>query len=203
EEANRKRAYEQAVSLYDQARELDPGLYNQKNLAAQYNRNRNRIEGQQSALEGQRLLEERKYQEAREKFQRANTLYPGQAAVDKGLKKIKSEVEMREALLAFFDGRFDESVRILEAALEAIGEGYVQVHALLGAMYCHQTFISTEPDIQVLESAKGQFQTVLDLQPDYQLSEKLFSPRILNFFEQVRSVTQGSSITPTATRTDQ
>ena len=107
EEANRKRAYKQAVSLYDQARELDPELYNQKNLAAQYNRIRNRIEGQRLALEGQRLLEERKYQQAREKFQRADTLYSGQAAVEKGLKKIKSEVEIREALLAFFDGRSD------------------------------------------------------------------------------------------------
>ncbi len=68
QEANRKRAYKQAVSLYDQARELDPELYDQKNLAAQYNRIRNRIEGQRLALEGQRLLEEREYQEAREKF---------------------------------------------------------------------------------------------------------------------------------------
>ena len=201
EEANRKRAYKQAASLYDQARELDPELYNQKNLAAQYNRIRNRIEGQRLALEGQRLLEEREYQEAREKFQRANTLYPGQAAVDKGLKKIKSEVEIREALLAFFDGRWDESIQILEAALEVIGEGYVQVHALLGAMYCHQTFISPEPDMTLLESAKEQFQKVLLLQSDYQLSEKLFSPRILDFFEKVRSVTPGSAIVPTATRT--
>ncbi len=203
EEANRKRAYRQAASLYDQARELDPESYNQQNLAAQYNRIRNRIEGQRLALEGQRLLEEREYQQSREKFQRANTLYPGQAAVDKGLKKIKSEVAIREALLAFFDGRSDESVQTLEAALEAIGEGYLQVHALLGAMYCHQTFISPEPDMALLESAKEQFQRVLHLQPDYQLSEKLFSPRILDFFEKVRSVTQGGAITPTATRTGQ
>lgn len=203
EEANRKRAYQQAVSLYDQARELDPELYEQKNLAAQYNRIRNRIEGQRLALEGQRHLEKREYQEAREKFQRANTLFPGQTAVDKGLKKIKSEVEMREALLAFFDGRSDESVRILEAALEAIGEGYVQVHALLGAMYCHQTFISPEPDMVLLESAKDQFQKVLYLQPDYQLSEKLFSPRILDFFDQVRAVTPGGAITSTAIPTAQ
>ncbi|MFB3142013.1 MAG: hypothetical protein ACE1Z2_04300, partial [Acidobacteriota bacterium] len=81
EEANRKRAYKQAVSLYDQAREVDPELYDQKNLAAQYNRIRNRIEGQRLALEGQRHLEKREYQEAREKFQRANTLFPGQTAV--------------------------------------------------------------------------------------------------------------------------
>ncbi len=201
EEANRKRAYKQAASLYDQARELDPELYDQKNLAAQSNRIRNRMEGKQLALEGQRLLEERRNQEAREKFQRANTLYPGQATVEKGLKQIRSEVEIREALLAFFAGRSDESVRILEAVLEAIGEGYVQVLALLGAMYCHQTFISPEPDMAFLESAKEQFQRVLHLQPDYQLSEKLFSPRILDFFEKVRSVTPGGAITPTATQT--
>jgi tetratricopeptide (TPR) repeat protein len=203
EEADRKGAYNQAASLHDQARELDPELYNQNNLAIQYNRIRNRVEGQQLALEGQRLLEEKKYQDAREKFQRANTLYPGQAAVEEGLKKIKSEVEIRGALLAFFDGRLDESIQILEAALEAIGEGYVQVHALLGAMYCHQTFISPEPDRELLESAKEQFQRVLLLQPDYQLSEKLFSPRILNLFEQVRSLTRGGPITPTATQTAQ
>jgi len=203
EEANRKRAFKQAASLYDQARELDPELYNQKNLAAQYNRIRNRIEGQQLAFEGQRLLEERKYQEAREKFHRANTLYPGQAAVQKGLSKIKSEVEIREALLAFFDGRSEESIRILEATLEVIGDGYVQVHALLGAMYCHQTFISPEPDMAFLGSAKEQFQRVLQLQPDYQLSEKLFSPRILDFFEQVRAVTPGDTLIPTATSTAQ
>jgi tetratricopeptide (TPR) repeat protein len=203
EEANRRKAYEQAASLYDQARELDPELFNQKNLASQYNRIRNRIEGQRLALEGQRHLEEREYQEAREKFQRANTLYPGQAVVDKGLNKIKSEVEIREALLAFFDGRSDESVQILEAVLEAIGEGYVQVHALLGAMYCHQTFISPEPDMTLLESAKEQFQRVLQLQSDYQLSEKLFSPRILDFFEQVRSVTRGDAMIPTAIPTAQ
>ena len=91
----------------------------------------------------------------------------------------------------------------MEAALEVIGEGYPQVHALLGAMYCHQTFINPEPDMALLESAKEQFQKVLHLQPDYQLSEKLFSPRILNFFEQVRSVTQGSAMIPTATSTAQ
>ena len=203
EEASRKRAYQQAASLYDQARELDPELYNQKNLAAQYNRIRNRMEGKQLALEGQRLLEERRYQEAREKFQRANALYPGQATVEKGLKQIRSEVEIREALLAFFDGRSDESVQILEAALEAIGEGYAKVHALLGALYCHQTFINPEPDMMLLESAKEQFQSVLHIQPDYQLSEKLFSPRILDFFEKVRSVTPVRAITPTATQTAQ
>jgi tetratricopeptide (TPR) repeat protein len=201
EEANRKRAYKQAASLYDQARELDPELYNQKKLAVQYKRIRNRIDGQQLALEGQRLLEERKYQEAREKFQRAKTLYPGQAAVEEGLREIKSEVEIREALLAFFDGRSEESIQILEAALEVIGDGYVQVHALLGAMYCHQTFISPEPDMAFLESAKAQFQRVLHLQPNYQFSEKLFSPRILEFFEQIRSVTRGGVIIPTATAT--
>jgi tetratricopeptide (TPR) repeat protein len=203
EEANRKRSYKQAASLYGQARELDPELYNQQNLGVQYNRIRNRIDGQQLALEGQRLLEERKYQEAREKFRRANSLYPGQTTVEKGLKKIKSEVEIREALLAFFDGRSQDSIQILEAALEAIGEGYVQIHAILGAMYCHQTFISPEPDVELLGSAKEQFQRVLQLQPDYQLSEKLFSPRILDFFEQVRSVTRGVAIIPTATPTAQ
>ena len=57
EEANQEMAYQQAASLYEQAREVDPELYNQQNLAAQHNRIRNRIEGQQLALEGQRLLE--------------------------------------------------------------------------------------------------------------------------------------------------
>ena len=399
--AARKKAYDRAVSSYEQARELDPGLFNKANLAAKYSKIKDQIKrGKQLALEGHRLVNQRKYHEAKKKFRQANILYPEQAAVEDGLKRIqhneqdyrsiraegdqalnrgeitdaiksyqhavdldpqladgdglnarlaelrrsadhlnkareafrkgqhakardefgkvlalhpnnaeaqrytrkanslvllldgkryatanrfdKAEkafemavakdrgnreaarllkqsqdykkhlsngrvlyeqesceeakrellqarklnskrfryddlealleedctqvrsvqppkqipqiplpvAKIRQGLLALFDGRPDESIQILEMILEEIGEGHAQVHAFLGASYCHAAFLSTEPDMPALESAKEQFRMVLDLQPDFQLPEKLFSPRILKIFEQLRSQTK-------------
>ncbi|MFQ5930241.1 MAG: hypothetical protein ACE5MK_11125 [Acidobacteriota bacterium] len=399
--AARKKAYDQAVSSYEQARDLDPGLFNKANLAAEYSKIKDQIKrGKRLALEGHQLINQRRYHEAKERFRQANILYPGQAAVEDGLKRIqhneqeyrrvraegddalhrgdianaiqsyehaidldpqladedglntrlaelrgsadhlnkareafrkgryaKARVEfgkvlalhpdnaeaqryarkanslvllldgkryakanqfdkaeeafkmavakdrgngeaarllkqsqdykkhvsngrvlykqesceeakrellqaqklnpkrfgyddlealldedctqvrsvqppkqipqiplpvakIRQGLLALFDGRPDESIQILEMILEEIGEGHAQVHAFLGASYCHAAFLSTEPDMLALETAKEQFRMALNLQPDFQLPEKLFSPRILKIFEQLRSQTK-------------
>lgn len=190
-----ERAYDKAVLRYQQARKLDPELFNQQNLEAPYNKIRDQIKaGKQLALEGQRLVAQRKYQEAKEKLQRAQTLYPGQAIVAAGLKRIQSNGEIRKGLLALFNGQPEESIQILETVLKEVGEGDVQLHAFLGAVYCHRALMSVEPDMLSLETAREQFRRVLDLQPDYQLPRELFSPKILEIFEQLRSETQMGSI---------
>ena len=195
ETAARERAYDKAVLRYQQARELEPELFNREQLQVQENKIRDQMKvGQQLALEGQRLVQQRKYQEAEEKLQRADTLYPGQAVVAAGLKRIHSNDEIRTGLLALFDGRSEEAIQILETVLEGVGEGYAEVHAFLGAVYCHRALMNVEPDTLALEKARDQFRIVLNLQPDYQLPEQLFSPRILGVLEQLRSETKVGSI---------
>ncbi len=195
EAAARERAYDKAVLRYQQARELEPDLFNSEHLQVQENKLRDQIKvGQQLALEGQRLVLQRKYQEAEEKFRRADTLYPGQAVVAAGLKGIQINDGIRTGLLALFDGRSEEAIQILESVLEGVGEGYAQVHAVLGAVYCYRALMNIEPDTLALGKARDQFRVVLNLQPDYQLPEQLFSPRILGVFEQLRSETRVGSI---------
>ena len=195
EAAARERAYDKAVLRYQQARELEPELFNGEHLQVQENKIRDQIKlGQQVALEGQRLVLQRRYQEAEEKFQRADTIYPGQAVVAAGLKRIQSNDEIRTGLLALFDGRSEDSIRILETVVERVGEGYAEVHAFLGAVYCHRALMNVEPDTLALEKAREQFRIALSLQPDYQLPEQLFSPRILGVFEQLRSESKVGSI---------
>jgi tetratricopeptide (TPR) repeat protein len=280
-------AYDQAISIYEQARELDSVTFD-KDMAEQYNKIKEQLStGKQLVQEGQSLIERGNYQEAKEKLQQANAVYPGQSAVADALRKVdsmlslvdgkrhaeanqfekaeelfrialdkyqenseaarlleqsqeyKSHVhqgrslykqetcaesqsefqlarnlnsqrfrrdqlepllsegctemiplpagEIREALMALFDSRPDDSIQMLETLLEEVGENHVQVRALLGAAYCHAAFMNAEPDTEALESAKDHFRRVLNSQPDFQLSEKLFSPRILNVFEQLRS----------------
>ncbi|MDA2933663.1 hypothetical protein MYX82_04915 [Acidobacteria bacterium AH-259-D05] len=94
--------------------------------------------------------------------------------------------EIREALLYLFDGTTDDSIQIMETLLEEIGESHLQVSVFLGVAYSYAAWTTPEPDTQALERAKQQFRTVLHSQPDYQLSEKLFSPRILGLFEELR-----------------
>ncbi len=195
EAAAQERDYDEAALRYQQARELEPGFFKRENLQVQEDKIRDQIKaGQQLALEGQRLLMQRKYREAEEKFRRADTLYPGQAVVASGLKGIQSNDGIRTGLLALFDGRSDEAIQILESVLEGVGEGVAQVHAVLGAVYCHRALMNVEPDTLALEKAREQFRIVFNLQPDYQLSEQLFSPRILGVFEQLRSETKVGSI---------
>lgn len=195
EAAARERAYDKAVLRYQQARELEPEVFNREHLQVQENKIRDQMKvGQQLALEGQRLVLQKKYQEAEEKFRRADTLYPGQAVVAAGLKGIQSNDGIRTGLLALFDGRSEDAIQILKNVLEGVGEGNVDVHAFLGAVYCHQALMNVEADRLALEKAREQFRIVLNLQPDYQLPEQLFSPRILGVLEQLRSETKVGSI---------
>ncbi|MEE8350293.1 MAG: hypothetical protein V3R94_12020 [Acidobacteriota bacterium] len=97
------------------------------------------------------------------------------------------ESEIREALLDIFDGHAEDSIEFMERLREEMGEGHLQISVLLGVAYGYSAFMSSEKDPSSLESAKEQFRTVLRSQPDYQLSERLFSPRILQLVEEIRS----------------
>ena len=97
--------------------------------------------------------------------------------------------QIRAGLIALFDGRVGESIEILEAVLDKVGGGHAQVHAFLGAAYCYAALVNPEPDTLSLDSAREQFGMALNLEPGYQLSEKLFSPRILRILEELRAQT--------------
>ena len=101
------------------------------------------------------------------------------------------EGEIREALLDLFEGRAEDSVTIMKTLLEETGESHLQVPAVLGVAYVYAAFMNPEPDASTLESAREQFRTVLRSQPDYQFSERLFSPRILRVVEEIRSEITG------------
>ena len=101
------------------------------------------------------------------------------------------EGEIREALLDLFDGRTDASIEVMETLLEEIGAGHLQVPALLGIAYGYAALLNPETNTSTLESAKEQFRTVLRSKPEYQFSERLFSPRILDVVEEIRSEVTG------------
>ena len=291
EMATRELAYDQAISLYDQARELDPSSFERNDLEIPYEKIQDQIRvGEELAGEGEELLRQRKWQQAREKFEQANQAYPGQETVEANLRRVDSQLilldgnryaeahhfmraknaferalerdqdndeaarlleqsqsyrdhvhkgrilytqescedsqgefrqaqnidskrfqadnlgsvlrgdcapviplpaaEIREALLVLFDGQTDDSIQIMETLLEEVGERHLQVPVFLGVAYCYAALTNPEPDTRTLENAKEQFRKVLNSQPDYQLSERLFSPRILRVFEEVRSENQ-------------
>ncbi len=285
--------YGQALSSYEQARALDPELFESENLSADYDRLNDQVRvGKELVHHAHQLLDQERFEQAKEKFEQAKATYPG-SAVEDGLRKTDSMLllrdgkrhasahqfgkadrafrmalekyqenseaarlleesqkykdytrqgrilyrqgscqesqgelrmaqalnsnrfeqdnlapllrsacteriplpvsELRESLLALFDGHPDESIQILESLVEQVGEGYVQLHAFLGAAYCHKAFMSSGAAEPALETAREQFRMVLEAQPDYQLSEKLFSPRILQVFEELRAEARSGS----------
>jgi tetratricopeptide (TPR) repeat protein len=101
------------------------------------------------------------------------------------------EGEIRDALLDLFDGRIQDSTANLERLLEEMGESHLQVPAILGIAYGYAALMNPEVDTATLENAKQQFRTVLRSQPDYQFSDRLFSPRILQVVEEIRSEITG------------
>jgi len=101
------------------------------------------------------------------------------------------EGEIREALLDLFDGRTEDSIEIMETLSEEMGDSHLQVPAILGIAYGYAAFMNPETNNSTLESAREQFRTVLESQPDFQFSEKLFSPRILQVVEEIRSEVAG------------
>ena len=72
-----------------------------------------------------------------------------------------------------------------------MGESHLQVPAILGIAYGYAALMNPEVDTATLENAKQQFRTVLRTQPDYQFSDRLFSPRILQVVEEIRSEITG------------
>ena len=103
---------------------------------------------------------------------------------------------LTSGLHSYLDGQPSEAIDYLEAALDEVGQGRVEVHALLGAAYCFSGLFQGTQDSAKLEMGRQQFRLALNADPEYRLSESLFSPRILRIFEEVRTELQRAETEP-------
>ena len=95
--------------------------------------------------------------------------------------------EIRQVLLALYDSRPGDAIQTLEVLLEEFGANHPHLRAFMGVSFCYVAFANAETDASALEDARQQFRQVLASLPDYRLSENLFSPRIREVFEELRS----------------
>ena len=88
----------QAISLYDQARTLDPAAFDRRGLEPVYQGLLEQVqEGVELVRQGEELLSAGKYPEAVEKFLEADRLYPGLVGVQEGLSRAHSMVLVQES----------------------------------------------------------------------------------------------------------
>jgi hypothetical protein len=100
---------------------------------------------------------------------------------------------LRTALLALLDDNPQKSIAILEPVLAGrptdSNAALAALYAYLGVAYATEALSSAnqgEPSRLLREKARVQFRLAVSAQPNYQLSPRLVSPRILALFEQVR-----------------
>lgn len=93
---------------------------------------------------------------------------------------------LRQALEALVGGDPDQSIAILEGAMDQGAS--VAAHAYLGVAYATRALSSADDQARTsLESrALEQFRLALESQRDYRLSPRLVSPKILELFERAR-----------------
>ncbi len=97
---------------------------------------------------------------------------------------------------SYLAGQPPEAIGHLKEALDYIGDGRVEIHALLGAAYCFSGLFQGTEDSERLEMGREQFRLALQADPEYRLNESLFSPRIRRIFEQVRAELQAAEPDP-------
>jgi hypothetical protein len=100
---------------------------------------------------------------------------------------------LRDALVALTRGDTQKSISILEPVLVRRSGHDASVAALrayLGVAYATQALSSPkqdEPARLLREKALAQFRLAVAAQPDYRLSSRLVSPRIVALFQQART----------------
>ena len=120
ESAAQGRALDEAVSIYDKARRLDPLTFERNNLERAYQAVLEQIRrGRELGIEGARLLGQRRFEEARTAFEEADRLYPGQEVVDSGLQRTNSMLLLLEGERWMDDNRFRRAESAFERALAA------------------------------------------------------------------------------------
>jgi tetratricopeptide (TPR) repeat protein len=143
---------------------------------------------------GRAFHRERKCKEAKVALRQARVIYP-KRFVSEGLETLLNQEcaepvpvpvsEIRRGLRALTESQPQRAISILEGILNEAGEGQIHVHAFLGAAYALASALEEDSDPAALENARAQFRIVLDLNPNFKLSRRLFSPKILEVFEQV------------------
>lgn len=98
---------------------------------------------------------------------------------------------LRDGLAALLRGDAQQSIGILEPALQGArpaDKAMAPLHAYLGVAYATLALSSPKADDQgrLREQAREQFRHAISVRPDFQLSTRLVSPKIVALFEQAR-----------------
>jgi outer membrane murein-binding lipoprotein Lpp len=145
-------------------------------------------------IKGNAAYREQRCEDAEALFRKARATYAERFAAEGLARRLGQGCEqpiplpledIRIGLLALLNSEPQEAISVLEDVVEQVGEDEVRIRAYLGAAYALASVIEQQADRLLLERAKEQFRIVLNSNPEFRLSERLFSPRILGVFEEV------------------
>ena len=91
------------------------------------------------------------------------------------------EKKIRDGIVAFFEGNYDQSIEQLTDAARDF-DSNVNIYAFLGCAYAAKYLLLGEEDKELYESAINKFNKVKELDPNYQLDERYISPTIIKIF---------------------
>ncbi len=144
---------------------------------------------QNLVAEGRDFAARKEYQTAQEKLKAALMLEPNNRDTKELLGQVQehlAETTLRNGLQAYFEGKYDDSERLLSDYLK--GSGHKKALALFfrGASYSVRYFLSGEKDANQKQLAMNDFRSV---PKDFQPPSKFVSPKIADFYAQAVGAT--------------
>ena len=187
--------FQSAEKEYGEALELDPGNQAAQELLKSSRRYNGHVR------DGRWLRAKKRCPEARRHFLKARRLDPDRFRSDRldPLMICESNDEdlfpsVEVGLLALMEGRPKEAIDLLEVLVGGSGKLKIHLQAYLGVAYSQMGLSNEEPEAESMKRAREYFGHVLDARADYQLSDRLFSSKVLGVFEEVREELQASAI---------
>jgi hypothetical protein len=140
--------------------------------------------GENEALfaQGTQLFREGKLESARRLFLTVRSADPSHVQAAAYLDSItRTQEVIRGGILSYFEGDFSSAIRQLGDASRINAEN-VSVYGVLAAAYASQYFLGGGEERNLQKSAVESFKRARQIDANYKLDGRYFSPRIVAFF---------------------
>jgi len=143
-----------------------------------------KIDVQQKLEDLRRAITNSDWSEAQNLIREIESVDPNNAearkyekTIDASLARTRSDDVVKNAMLAFYSGRYDQTIDLLQRALPA--DETAEVHFYIGCSYAAQAFLQTADRENLLSQAKQEFAKVHKMDPGFRPADRSISPRIL------------------------